>query len=156
MTTRQALSLAILTVVLVFLTSRVRAEPNFSLHALKDPDFAAKQGRFIAQGKPVLLTDGLAARLRGKIELPEDRVHILKTDGEPKKLLDWSQADTERMRQPMLQGFGISLLAPSQVALYLFQVDSWVLENFRDVAAEATLNGESLTIPARGWKYRWK
>ena len=35
----------------------------FSVHALKDPDLPGKLAAFIAAGKPVLLTDGLAKRL---------------------------------------------------------------------------------------------
>ena len=35
----------------------------FSIHALKDPDLPGKLAAFIAAGKPVLLTDGLAKQL---------------------------------------------------------------------------------------------
>ena len=41
----------------------------FSVHALKDPDLATKLSAFIAAGKPVLVTDGLAATLAGKVKL---------------------------------------------------------------------------------------
>ena len=41
----------------------------FSIHALKDPGLPAKLKTFIAAGKPVLITDGLAERLAGKVDL---------------------------------------------------------------------------------------
>jgi hypothetical protein len=50
----------------------------------------------------------------------------------------------------------VSFDAPGRVGLYLFDNGSWVLENFTDEPAAVTLNGESLTLPARGWRQRWK
>jgi hypothetical protein len=42
------------------------------------------------------------------------------------------------------------------VALYLFKDGSWVVENFTDRPAEVELNGQKLTVAARGWELRWR
>ena len=128
----------------------------FSIHALKDKDFIAKLEKFIAQGKPVLITDGLAARIQGQVTLPEGQVAVLKVGGDPKRLLELSPAEVEALRKPLLKPFGAILTAPGKVALYLYQDGSWVVENFRDESVAAVLNGETLQIPARGWTCRWK
>ncbi len=47
--------------------------------------------RFIAAGKPVLLTDGLMDQLAGKVDLAAANVHTIVVRGEPKRLLDFSQ-----------------------------------------------------------------
>ena len=48
-----------------------------------------------------------------------------------------------------------SFQAPNKVALYLFTDGSWVVENFNDEPASVQLNGNSLTVAGRGWKYQW-
>jgi hypothetical protein len=128
----------------------------FSIHALKDPDFAVKLQRFVASGKPVLLTDGLARQLEGKLDLARGNVHFLAVKGDPKSLLGLSQRDLDDLRKPLLQPFKVAFQAPNKVALYLFRDGSWVVENFQDEPADVQLNGQQLTIPARGWQYQWK
>jgi hypothetical protein len=128
----------------------------FSMHALKDPGLAARLSRFITAGKPVLLTDGLAQRLAGKVDLSAPNVHILPVKGDPKSLLQMPPAELDALRSPLLRPFHTSFEAPDQVALYLFRDGSWVAENFRDEPATAELNGRSLTVPARGWIHQWK
>jgi hypothetical protein len=104
----------------------------------------------------VLITDGLAERLAGKMDLHQPNVHVLPVKGEPKSLLGWSQEQLDALRLPLLQPLHAVFHAPNQVALYLFRDGSWVVENFRDEPAAVVLNGESLTVPARGWRYRWR
>ena len=60
----------------------------FSVHALKDPELAARLAKFIAAGKPVLLTDGLGTQLAGKVDLTAANVHVLRRRGDPKRC--WS------------------------------------------------------------------
>jgi hypothetical protein len=128
----------------------------FSVHALKDADLVPKLGKFIASGKPVLITDGLAKQLEGKVRLDAPNVVLLPVKGDPKSLLQLSQAELEVLRAPLLKPFQVSLNAPNQVALYLFKDDSWVVENFSDHDATVELRGRSLAIPARGWRMEWK
>jgi len=128
----------------------------FSLHALKDTDFAGKLAKFIADGKPVLLTDGLAKKLGDKVKLTATNVRILPVQGDPKSLLRLSQEDLNALREPLLRPFKQSLQAPNQVALYLFRDDSWVIENFNDAETTVTLNGEQVTVAAREWICRWR
>lgn len=128
----------------------------FPVHALKDPELATKLERFIASGKPVLLTDGLARRLAGKVKLDGENVRALKANGKPESLLQMPQKELDALRAAMLKPFGVSFSAPSDVALYLFKDGSWVVENFRDRDVEIELNGLKSKVAPRGWTHEWK
>jgi hypothetical protein len=127
-----------------------------SLHAMKDPDLPAKLARFIASGKPVLLTDGLADRLAGKVDLSSPNVHRLPVKGDPQSLLKRPQAELDAMRAAILRPLGHTFRTPNRVALYLFADGSWVIENFRDEVANVELDGTTQTVPPRGWLLHWK
>ncbi len=127
----------------------------FPIHAAMDPELPAKLSQFIAAGKPVLLTDGLAGRLAGKVNLDRSNVQVLAVKGKPESLLDLTQTELDRIRKALLEPFGASLAAPNQVALYLFQDGSTVLENFNDAPADVVLNGTPVRVPARDWVLRW-
>ena len=108
------------------------------------------------RSRPVLLTDGLAARLEGKLELPSGQTRALAVRGDPKRLLELPQAELDSLRLDLLRPFGVALEAPARVGLYLFEDGSWVVENFRDEPVQARLNREPLTVAGRGWLRRWK
>jgi hypothetical protein len=127
----------------------------FSVHALKDANLAAKLSAFIAAGKPVLITDGLAKGLAGKVDLAKPNVQVLSVKGQPKSLLQLSESELNLLRAPLLGALKASLLAPNQVALYLFRDGSWVIENFNDDPAKVELNGKRITVEARGWVHQW-
>jgi hypothetical protein len=127
----------------------------FSVHALKDLKFVAKLAKFIRDGKPVLITDGLAQQLGGKVRLDAPNVNVLPVKGDPKSLLQLAQRELDDLRTPLLLPFKATLKAPNQVALYLFRDGSWVVENFTDEAVRAELNGRALTVAARGWQQHW-
>jgi hypothetical protein len=128
----------------------------FSVHALKDPDLVLKLSRFIKAGKPMLVTDGLAARLKDRVWLEAPNVHILPVKGDPKSLLQLPQAEVDSLRAPLLKPFKAVFGAPNQVSLYLFRDGSWVVENFSDREATARLSGHSFSVPARGWRMEWR
>ena len=128
----------------------------FSIHALKDPDLVRQLGKFIASGKPVLITDGLAARLEGKVSLNRPNIVLLPVKGDPKSLLQLPQAELDALRAPLLKPFRAGLRAPNQVALYLFKDGSWVVENFNDREASVELSGRSFSVSARGWRMQWE
>lgn len=128
----------------------------FSVHALKDPGFVEKIERFLDRGRPVLLTDGLAARLEGKVRLDRLGVRILPVKGDPKSLLELSAEKLNALRKPLLEPFRARLEAPNQVGLYLFRDGSWVLENFNQEPVNVVWQGERRTLPARGWACEWK
>ncbi len=121
----------------------------FSIHAMKDPDLATKLAAFIAAGKPVLITDGLAAALAGKVELNRPNVQILPVKGDPKSLLKLPQEQIDTLRAPLLKPLNIAFRAPVRVALYPFKDGSFVIENFGDEPATADISGTSHTIAAR-------
>jgi len=127
-----------------------------SVHALKDPGLAEKLSAFIAAGKPLLLTDGLAKRLSGKVKLDAANVRVLAVKGDPKSLLKMAQDELKGIREPLLRPWARRFDAPNRVALYLFQDGSWVVENFNDQPVTASLDGNALTVPARGWICRWQ
>jgi hypothetical protein len=127
-----------------------------SVHALKDADLGKKLSALIAAGTPVLLTDGLAKQLAGKVKLDAPNVHVLPVGGDPKSLLKLPQAELDALRQPLLRPLGHAFRAPNKVALYLFDDGSWVIENFNDRPVTVELDGTSHTISPRSWIYRWK
>jgi hypothetical protein len=128
----------------------------FSVHALKDPALASRLADFIAAGKPTLVTDGLAKALGEKVNLKAPNVRILSVKGEPKKLLQFPQADLDAIRALMLRPLGRSFQAPNRVGLYLFADGSWVVENFNDEPASVVLDGKPQSVPARAWILHWQ
>ena len=128
----------------------------FSVHALKDPKLPEKLTKLIARGVPVLLTDGLAERLDGRVPLEGPNVRVLQVRGDPKSLLTLPQPDLDALRRPLLEPLGHTFRAPNRVALYLFADGSWVVENFQDQPVSVELDGKMLEVPARGWRQEWK
>ncbi len=128
----------------------------FSVHALKDPKFAAELQAFIKAGKPVLLTDGLIKALGDKVDLKASNVRTLAVKGEPKSLLKLGQGELDTLRASLLKPLGVDFRAPNKIGLYLFSEGSRVIENFNDEPVEVEFNGKSEKIPARGWVALWK
>ncbi len=127
----------------------------FSVHALKDPDLAGKLNRLLAKDTPVLVTDGLAKRLKGTVDLDRDNVRILAVGGKPKSLLEMPQEKLDALRQPLLEPIEHRFQAPARVALYVFEDGSWVIENFNDRSVTVKLDGTSHKLEPRGWIYTW-
>jgi len=128
----------------------------FSIHALKDPGLADKLTAFIASGRPVFVTDGLAKQLEGRVKLSAANVRILPVHGDPKSLLEMPQADLDALRAAVLRPLGHSFRSPARVALYLFSDGSRVIENFNSAAVRVDFDGRAETVPPRGWLLRWK
>jgi hypothetical protein len=127
----------------------------FSIHALKDPGLAEKLTAFVNTGKPVLITDGLLARLSGKIRADAPNLRVLLVKGNPKNLLKVSQGDLDQLREPFLRPWGLCFQGPNRVALYLFEDGSVVVENFNDKPATVKLQGKARTVEGRGWWLQW-
>ncbi len=123
----------------------------FSVHALKDPQFAAELSDFVQAGKPVLLTDGLARRLGNRLNPRPPNIQILPVKGAPKSLLELPGTQLDAIRGPLLRPLKTTFHAPNSVALYLFRDGGFVVENFNDAAAEVEVNGQALTVEGRGW-----
>ena len=129
----------------------------FSLHAMKDPEIVKKLAAFIATGKPVLITDGLAAKLEGKISAADaPNVFVLPVKGDPKSLLALPDEKVNEIRGRVLEGLDAGVVAPNRVGVYLFKDGSYVVENFNDAAVSVKVNGGTREIAARGWTCDWK
>jgi hypothetical protein len=128
----------------------------FSVHALKDAKLDERLAAFIAAGKPVLVTDGLVAKLSGKVKFDAPNVRVLRVQGDPKSLLKWPRAELDALRKPLLRPFDRRFESPNRVALYLFDDGSHVIENFNDQPVVANLDGLSREIGPRCWTYSWK
>ena len=109
----------------------------FSMHALKDARFAENLAASVAAGKPVLITDALAAKLESNPVLNKPNVHILPVKGDSESLLEIPKTQLDALREPLLAPFRRSFHAPSRVALYLFKDRGWGVENFRNEPATA-------------------
>jgi len=128
----------------------------FSCHALKDPGLVGKLGSLIGRRVPVLITDGLAEKLDGKLDLDEPNVQILHVAGKPKALLDISRDQVDALRRPLLEPFEVRFQAPPRVGLYLYGDGSWVIENFNDRPVTVTLGSREKRVAARGWECHWE
>jgi len=128
----------------------------FSVHAVKDPKLPEKLATLIRRGIPILVTDGLARALDGRVQLDTANVRVLRVQGEPKRLLELPQAALDALRQPLLKPLGRSFRAPNRVGLYLFADGSWVVENFNDKPATVELDGRTIRIGPRAWRYQWQ
>ncbi len=113
----------------------------FAFHAFSDPNFEPKFSRYIASGRPVLVSDSLAKAL--KPDLMRNNVRIL----DPKRPAE--------MRAHVLPPLKTTLTGGDEIGYYLFTDGSWVLENFSSRDAVVTLNGERLQLAPRGWRYHW-
>lgn len=127
----------------------------FSIHALKDPLFMERFDRLVRTGVPILMTDGLARRLANKFSPRSDNVQVLQLAGKPTAALELPLPELDRLRQRLLQPFGVSFSGPAEVGLWLFEDGSWVIQNFRDEAVRVSLNGAEIQMGARSWRYRW-
>jgi hypothetical protein len=128
----------------------------FSMHALKDPDFESKLAQFLLAGKPVLITDGLSARLQDRSLVENSNTMVLAVQGEPKRLLTLDEPALNAIRAHLLKPLHTHFKAPNKVALYLFRDGSSVIENFNDTPAPIEFRGKKFTIAARAWAYRWR
>ena len=124
-------------------------------HALKDPELATKLASYVATGRPVLLTDGLARHLEGKVVTRAANVHIAPVKGDPKALLGLPQATIDALRAPLLEPLSRRFTAPNRVALYLFSDGSWVVENFNDEPVTVSLDGQPYHLEPRAWRQHW-
>jgi len=128
----------------------------FSSHALTDPDFETKLAGLVEREVPVLLTDGLAKRLKNQELLKSSCVHVLPVQGDPHRLLKLSEEELNTLRQAMLRPWSMTIRGPNKLGVYVFADGSYVLENFNDEPVRVDFNGVSHNISARDWVQVWK
>jgi len=126
----------------------------FSAHGLSGPNFIGDLAAYIKTGRPTLLTDGLADRVRPYLDRAATNVQVIEIAGRPDSLLNLTEAEAEQLRAPLLAALGVTFRAPNHVGLYLFDGGGWVVENFNSTPAKVELNGEAFTVDPRGWKYK--
>jgi hypothetical protein len=127
-----------------------------SIHALKDPNLAEQVSAYITAGKPLLVTDGLATALAGKVKLDVPNIRVLSVKGDPKSLLTLPQAELDAIRQLLLRPFSRRFDAPHRVGLYLFEDGSYVIENFNDERVTVKFDGKPHELAPREWSCHWK
>jgi hypothetical protein len=128
----------------------------FSLHALQDELFADHLERYLTLGRPTLITDGLAERLRGRVDLNRANVKILEVQEKPESIPQ--SISTEKLasiRAAMTKPFSVNYDGPSRTALYYFDDGSWVLESYRNSPITFTVNGKSVDLQANSWAQHW-
>jgi len=140
-------------------TAEIRTDAKAAflpVHALKDPRLNDKLAAMLKAGTPVLVTDGLAAKLPA--DLANDRnLLTLKVNGKPNSLLNLTREELKPIRDKLLAPFGLRFDAPNKVALYLFGDNCIAIENFNDEPITATLEfmhpvnpTKSLLLPTDG------
>lgn len=122
-------------------TAEIRTDAKavfLPIHAMKDVRLNEKLAAIIKAGTPVLVTDGLAARLPS--ELASDKnLLTLKVNGKPSGLLSLTREDLKPIRDRLLAPLGMRFDAPNKVAFYLIG-DHWAaIENFNDEPVAAVL-----------------
>ncbi len=127
-----------------------------SAAALGDTHLADELAHFIQTGKPLLLTDSLARRLVGRVNLMATNVYVLAVKSQPDGLLWLPPERLNELRAPLLNALHTTFQAPNKVALYLFTQGGWVVENFNDEPVEVALNGQTFSVSARGWRCHWE
>lgn len=128
----------------------------FSVHALKDSKFSDKLEKMLDAKKPVLITDGLAKRLKN-VNLDDENLKVLTVNGDVHSLLKLTREELEPIRNRLLAPFGIIFDAPNKVALYLIGEDCLIVENFNDEPINASFElpdfveaREVLVLPVEG------
>jgi len=122
-------------------TAEIRSDAKaafFAVHALKDPLFSDKLNKMLGAKKPVLITDGLAKKLKG-VNIKDENLTVLKVDGNPHNLLKLTRDELNSIRDKLLAPFAIRFDAPNKVALYLIGDNYLVVENFNDGPVDASL-----------------
>ncbi len=140
-------------------TAEIRTDAKAAflpVHAMKDPQLNEKLADLLKVGAPVLITDGLAAKLPSELAAGKNML-TLKVSGKPNSLLALTREDLKPIRDKLLAPLGIRFDAPSKVALYLIGDDCVVIENFNDEPITATLEfaqpvnaTKSLVLPIDG------
>lgn len=122
---------------------------------LKDPRLASKVRTMLEAGTPLLVTDSLAEKLPDDVTTDDPNVTVLDVPEDHWQLMDLPRERLREIRNAMLEPFGVRFDAPTRVALYLFDENLFVVENFNDAAADVTLKlktekrlSVALTIPA--------
>jgi hypothetical protein len=110
----------------------------FSVHALKDAKFITELKQMVAKGTPIVITDGLAKRLKTHPELIE-MLTILPINGSPRNLLEMTREQIKPFRDKLLAPFGMKFDAPNRVELFLFGDNTFAIENINDEAVDVTL-----------------
>ncbi len=125
------------------------------VQALKDPRLNDKLAVMLKAGTPVLVTDGLAAKLAPAVD--DKNLLVLNVGGQPRNLLNLTRQDLKPIRDKLLAPLGIQFDAPNKVALYLIGDHCVVVENFNDEAITASLEfsqpieaNKALVLPVDG------
>jgi hypothetical protein len=112
----------------------------FPIQSLKDPEFHSKLNKFLSDGKPVLVTDGLAHQIENSGQY--ENLHVLNVNVDPINLLEFNREELNVIREKMMKPLGIKFDAPAMVSLYLMGDDLVVIENFRDEPVAVTFETE--------------
>ncbi|MBP7053333.1 MAG: hypothetical protein KBE65_20180 [Phycisphaerae bacterium] len=132
-------------------TAEIRTDAKAAflpVHAMKDPQLNDKLAAMLKAGTPVLITDGLAAKLPADLASDKNLL-TLKVDGKPNSLLDLTRDDLKPIREKLLAPLGIRFDAPNKVALYLFGDDCIAIENFNDEPVTVALEFAKPTSPTK-------
>jgi hypothetical protein len=140
-------------------TAEIRTDAKavfLPIHAMKDPQLNDRLAAMLKAGTPVLVTDGLAAKLPS--DLASDKnLTVLKVDGKSNNLLKLTREELKPIRDKLLAPLGLSFDAPNKVALYLFGDHCVAVETFNNEPITATLKfaqpvnaTKSLILPTDG------
>lgn len=110
-----------------------------SFHALSDPALKDKVEAMRQSGTPLLMTDTLVRAMDGLTESDKNGVMTINVPQSSWSLVDLPVEQLSAIRSRMLEPFGVHFDAPTRVALYLFDKDVVVIENFNSHSVGVTI-----------------
>ena len=128
----------------------------FTGYVLADNKNSERINRYIATGRPTLISGYLAEKWSGKLNLSARNVMILPTEESPWQLLEMTEEELDALRTFALKPFKINCKGPNRINMVLFTDGSYVLSNFHDEEINVTIGDEVSAVAARGGVAEWK
>ncbi len=103
-----------------------------SYHSLKDDKLEEKLKTLAEKKIPILATSNLKNNLPEDLQASLNEALVLEVPADKWDLMNLREGQLHAIQEAMLQPFQITFKAPSRIALYLYEDDLTVIENFND------------------------
>ena len=127
------------------------------LSRLKDDKLEEKLKTLAEKKIPILATSNLKNNLPEDLQASLNEALVLEVPADKWDLMNLREGQLHAIQEAMLQPFQITFKAPSRIALYLYEDDLTVIENFNDGVTVhiRTMPWNSGTVTSQEWHARW-